>query len=115
PIPPAASCSFSASRSSFFSVWFRDDFGGFFSFAGPLGKMDGWWVVRWAFSLFAGFRGVFRPFFHSRKKEAARKPPRLLTNSFREVWRARRPSKVDSYRPAFPGRSIVAAGAGRAH
>ena len=32
-----------------------------------------------------------------------------------EVWRTRRSSKVNSYRPAFPGRSIVAAGAGRAH
>ena len=32
-----------------------------------------------------------------------------------EVWRTRRSAKVNSYRPAFPGRSIFAAGAGRAH
>ena len=36
---------------------------------------------------------------------------RLLTNTFREVWRARRPSKVDSYRPALPGgRGVCAPG-----
>ena len=44
--------------------------------------MDGWWVVRWTFSLFAGFRGVFRPFFHSRKKEAARRPPQTADKLF---------------------------------
>ena len=31
-----------------------------------------------------------------------------------EVWRTRRSAKVNSYRPAFPGRSIFAEGAGRA-
>ena len=32
-----------------------------------------------------------------------------------EVWRTRRSAKVNSYRPAFPGRSIFAEGAERAH
>ena len=39
---------------------------------------------------------------------------RPLTKLFREVWRARRSSKVNSYRPAFPGRLIFAEDAGRA-
>ena len=32
-----------------------------------------------------------------------------------EVWRTRRSAKVNSYRPAFPGRAIFAEGAERAH
>ena len=38
----------------------------------------------------------------------------LSNNPFGEVWGTRRSSKVNSYRPAFPGRSIFAEGAGRA-
>ena len=67
------------------------------------------------FLFLQGFGAFFALFFTHAKKRRPAGRPRLLTNSFREVWRARRPSKVDSYRPAFPGRSIVAAGAGRAH
>ena len=44
-----------------------------------------------------------------------RGPLRLSNNPFGEVWRTRRSSKVNSYRPAFPGRSIFAEGADRAH
>ena len=40
---------------------------------------------------------------------------RVLNNPFGEVWRTRRSSKVNSYRPAFPGRSIFAEGADRTH
>ena len=37
----------------------------------------------------------------------------LSNNPFGEVWRTRRSSKVNSYRPAFPGRSIFTEGATR--
>ena len=37
----------------------------------------------------------------------------LSNNPFGEVWGTRRSSKVNSYRPAFPGRSIFAEGATR--
>ena len=41
-------------------------------------------------------------------------PHRPLTNPFGEAWRASRPSKVDSYRPALPGGRAVCA-PGRKH
>ena len=49
------------------------------------------------------------------EKVRLRRPFRLSNNPFGEVWRTRRSSKVNSYRPAFPGRSIFAEGADRAH
>ena len=66
--------------SSFFLYGFGMILAVFFV-CGPLGK-DGWWVVRWAFSLFAGFRSVFRLFFYPRKKEAARRPPQIADKPF---------------------------------
>ena len=46
-------------------------------------------------------------------QKAAHGGLRLSNNPFGEVWRTRRSSKVNSYRPAFPGRSIFAEGAAR--
>ena len=67
------------------------------------------------FLFLQGFGAFFVSFSTHAKKRRPVGRPRSLTNPFGEVWRARRPSKVNSYRPAFPGRSIFAAGASRAH
>ena len=51
--------------------------------------------------------------FRAAKKRRAWRAAQTADKPFREAWRARRPSKVHSYRPAFPGRSIFAEGATR--
>ena len=101
--------------SSFFSYGFGMILAGFFV-CGPFekdgcmgGSSDG------LFLFLQGFGAFFASFSTHAKKRRPVGRPRSLTNPFREVWRARRPSKVNSYRPAFPGRSIFAAGASRAH